>query len=292
MFYVLLVWLLAGVVVVTAEFAIYSFLPPGFDVLGALTAPEDLTRDAVTHQIQSGLQWNLGLMVALLAFSLGFVIETIVRPIKHLYAYLQQTYPDFYRRWAADWRELKLAWAVSLLSGGILATVWFFVQWGDWGLWGLGWLAFALGLSLPAMLGFRQVQAMDRPEKPVQAVIHRWVPYFPLSASLWVGRLYLKGLLPLLMIFLVLLVPIVLNGLNLAAMDYAWILGSLSLGLGLAWWGYRSSTLQTNAFGQNWLALSWRLTLAAALLLFGIQSGNLSVLLLFGSFGGYLLGTC
>jgi hypothetical protein len=294
--YVLWVWLLATLFFLAIEMVCLSFLPVPQEFLAELLqAQPDLSHQLGLHLSQYPLAMHLFVWggLGLILLVLGYVFEWKLHPIQSLYLRLQRIYPPWYRRWPASWREIYL---VLILGGGGLGLLFLLAQISH--LPGLntayicvGWSALWAGLSIRPILRYRTLQNQDRPEKPPQAFIHNIAPAFPLRHSLLIGQVYLRLFLPLFCLF-VLLIPILGMGQShLSTVRYLLLFGCLLAGLGLAWALLKESSFDTQLFRDNLFQLGARLSFAGSFLLFGVNSDNPFVLILFALFAGIFAGS-
>ncbi len=297
--YVFWVWLLATLFFLAIETVCLSFLPAPQTFLAELL----LAEPSLAHQIgqplnQTPLAMTLFLAgsLALLLVVLGYLLEWKLTPIRRIYLRLQKTYPAWYQRWPAPWREIYLVLLLGLggmslllpLAGLLLKSGQRYLALG----WlGLGWLALWAGLAILPILRYRTLQNEDRPEKPPQALLHNVAPKFPLRHSLVIGQFYLRLILPLFCLFLLLIPVLGLGQSQLSSFSYALLFTSLPAGLGLSWLWQKESNLDSRSFRDNLFALGGRLSLSGGLLLFGISAENALVLVLFGLFAGIFAGS-
>lgn len=292
--YVFLVWFCATLFFLVLEVVSFSCLPH---------PQEYLTELLQAHpELGSQLGQNLGqnpwiadmlllggLSICLLI--LGYILEWKQQPVFNSYRQLQKTYPNWYRRWPAAWREI---WLLLLLSCGgslVLLTSLVWLPLHSLVYLETGWLSFCIGLSILPIWRFRILQREDRPEKPPQALIHSVVPQFPLKHSLLIGQYYLRLILPLFCLFVLLLPSLGLGYLQLQGLEYLLLFGGLGTGLGLAWLLSRESRLDPSHFRDDLFQLSGRLILTGGVLHFATQSENLIVLAVFTVFGGWVAGS-
>ncbi len=236
------------------------------------------------------------LLTGLLCFSLvgiGYLLEKKYHRLYRAYTYLQKTYPAWYRRWPASWRELLL---VLTLWGG-LTLLMLIPQ----ALTGKSpypllhaeilWLFFCLGLAIAPFKRYQTLQKEDRPEKPVQAILHQWAPTFPTRYALLIGQIYLRILLPCFCLFMLLVPGLELGYLHLQPPEYIGLLGGILSGLGCSWLFLKESHLDSACLNENLSALSLRMFLAGTFLLLGAFSENGVLLLVFSHFAGLTAGT-
>lgn len=291
--YVFWVWLLATLFFLAIETVCLSFLPtPHLFLAELLQAEPTLSRQIGQPLTQTPLAMTLflGGALALLGVVMGYVLEWKLAPIRHLYKTLQSSYPRWYQRWPAPWREIYLVLGFGL--GGfvlLLPLGWYLRSPGLYGL--LSWVALWAGIAILPILRYRTLQNEDRPEKPPQALLHNLAPQFPLRHSLVIGQFYLRLILPIFCLFLLLIPVLGLGQSQLNGIHYALLFSSLAAGLGLSWLWLKESNLDRHSFRNNLFALSGRLSLSGGLLLFGINAENVLVLVLFALFAGIFAGS-
>jgi len=291
--YVFWVWLLATLFFLAIETVCLSFLPAPQDFLAELLLAEpSLAHQSGQHLNQTPLAMNLflGGSVALILVVLGYLLEWKLAPIHQGYLRLQRSYPSWYQRWPAAWREIYLMLLLGLGGGGLLFLAGLLLTSGALYLL-LGWSAFWSGVAILPVLRYRTLQNEDRPEKPPQALLHNVAPQFPLRHSLVIGQFYLRLILPSFCLFLLLIPVLGLGQSQLSALSYALLFTSLPAGLGLSWLWQKESNLDSRHFRDNLFALGGRISLSGGLLLFGINAENALVLILFALFAGIFAGS-
>lgn len=234
----------------------------------------------------------LSLLLFIIGLVLGYLLDRRWKLVQRMYTSLQKSYPAWYASWPADRRERRLALFLGLLLlfpfvfvavVGVLPSPW-------------GWsplfcsLGLALGINIQAAMHFRRMLLEDRPEQPPQAVLHKVNPKYSMRRALFIGQLYLRLLLPVFALFLMLVLPLSYELIVLSGLELTLLLISLFVGAGLAWWAQEESHFEIERFRSDVLRLSGLGLLSAALLLFGLASGNDLQLLLMGAFSAYLAG--
>lgn len=291
MFYVFLVWFCVIVCIVTFEFIGLLFVKTQAPSLNELSGINTLIPQNDVLFYQSGAFWTTFFALGIVAIIAGYLVELYLSPIAYLYRYFQKSYPKAYQKVPADLRELSLVFGVFLISI-ILTTIAIFIL----NLTSLILLIyftnfiFFLGMAILPILRYRSTQEMDRPEKPLQAVIHKISPNFSMQASITIGKVYLKVLLPIFGLFVTLLVPLNFHLIYLKEIEYAILLSGLFLGLVIAWKGYPSTQLNSSAFSKNLKNLLLISIVATCSLLFGANSGNILVLFMMSNLSGFLVG--
>lgn len=291
--YVLVVWGLVTAVVFLLEVVIlahnqHSALPilhsPLIDEVQVALSGVPLT------EVESLPLAGLGGLCLLSGVLLGWGCERYLGPVKRLYQFLQRTYPNWYQRWPAAQREMRLA----LLYGGGLDLLAIGTGLFQPTLW-LPALALAcggsMGLLLLPILRLRTLKLEDRPETPPQALLHQLAPRFSVQRSLFLGQLYLRLLLPCFCLFLLLILPLNLGIIHLSSWSALILMLSLVTGLLGAWHQWRESQLAIESFGPNMLHLGTLMLVAGALLGFGVGSDNWACLGLMGFLSGYAAGS-
>lgn len=286
MLYVLAVWLCAIVCVVLIELATLSLLPQ-FVQTGSQTSMSHLVSE---HSASTSLL-SIEVSSFLLCLILAYVCEWRFKPIYSWYKQLQKDYPAWYQKWPADRRELFLVAGVSfvivlsslllmaLLSFSASSWISLFVA-----------LGLSLGLSLPPILRYRKLWDEDRPEQPPQAALHRVMPKYSIEQALRIGQIYLRLLLPVFALFCMLILPFALELIKVQALQGFLLLAGLITGSALGWYSHPESHLNFASFRNNLYQLCSLSLMAAALLVFGVASGNIFELVLMSAFSGYLVG--
>ena len=286
MIYVLAVWLCAIVCVVLVELLALALLPqfaPG-------SSPTSFTHIATEHSASTSLL-SIGVSSFLLCLILAYICEWRFKPIYSWYKKLQKQYPDWYQKWPADRRELYLAAGVSaviLLLSIVLMALMSFAAYAWLSLFAA--LGLSLGLSLPPILRYRKLWDEDRPEQPPQAALHRVIPKYSIDRALRIGQIYLRLLLPVFALFCMLILPFALELIKIQALEGFLLLTGLMAGAAFGWYSHPESHLNFASFRNNLYQLCSLSLMAAALLFFGVASGNVFELVLMSAFSGYLVG--
>ncbi len=287
--YVLAVWLCAVGCVALIELFVLSIPHPARttfqtldDSLKGLPGLPAQPPDQASYLI-------LGLSLLLMGVICGYILEWQLRPAQRLYRSLQKSYPDWYRRLPAVWREVWLAIGlglVILLPALGLALLSKGTRWEPLPFtFGLG-----LGLLVLPLLRYRRLLNEDRPETAPQAVLHKVIPDYSLERALALGQVYLRLLLPVFSLFCMLVLPLALNQLSLGPVETGLLLLGLFSGAALGWLSHRDSQLDFSSFRRNLYQLCSLSLLASAFLIFGVASGNLVEMLFLSAFSGYLVG--
>ncbi|MGV3523632.1 MAG: hypothetical protein ACO1RX_05375 [Candidatus Sericytochromatia bacterium] len=282
------VWLCAIGCVLLVELALFAFslpvLPPasGSGDGSLFAAPLAATQPA------SQWLWGLGLLLA--GILLGALLERTLKPIRSAYRLLQRHYPDWYQRWPAERRELRLAGlslSATLLLGvaAAAAGAWHFPFWGALPL----SLGLGIGLSIEPLLRYRGLLVEDRPETAPQAALHQILPNYSLNRALFIGQIYLRLLLPAFSLLSMLALPLGLGLISLDALGTLLLLLGLGTGLGWGWRAHGESRLDIEAFRRNFYQLCALSILAAGFLIFGVASGNQVEIVLMSLLSGYLV---
>lgn len=286
MLYVLAVWLCAIVCVVLVELFALALLPQFVQS----TSQSSVSHLATEHSASTSLL-SIEVSCFLLCLILAYICEWRLKPIYSWYKKLQKDYPAWYQKWPADRRELYLAAFVSvvilLCSLFVMALMSFTAP---------AWvslfaaLGLSLGFSLPPVLRYRKLWDEDRPEQPPQAVLHRVVPKYSIDQALRIGQIYLRLLLPVFALFCMLILPFALELIQIQALQGILLLSCLIAGAALGWYSHPESHLNFASFRNNLYQLCSLSLMAAALLFFGVASGNIFELVLMSTFSGYLVG--
>lgn len=292
--YVFLVWVSAVLFFWVTEAIVFFCLPhPQAYLSEIFEVYPALYQQLGQHLNQIPWFADLALISALSVCSVigGYIVEWKLQPVFNSYRRLQKSYPNWYRRWPAVWREICLLLLVSCIGSLLFWPIFFLSQHVLMYLY-IAWFSFCIGLSILPIRRLYTLQREDRPEKPPQALIHTIAPNFPLKYSLIIGQFYLRLIVPLFCLFVLLIPSLGLAYLHLQGIDYFLLLGGVSTGLGLAWLLSREEFhLNTDYFQRDLLQVSGRLLLAGGLLHFAAYSENLIILGIFTVFAGWLTGS-
>lgn len=287
--YVLAVWFCAVGCVALIELFVLSLPQPARTTFQALDPSMQGLSGLSAQPPDQASYLILGLSLLLTGLILGYILEWRLKPVHRLYRSLQKSYPPWYSRLPAVWREV---WLAGGLGGIFLIPALLVAGFSQAAIWTPVPLVLGIGLGLVVLpvLRYRRLLNEDRPEQGPQAVLHKVIPEYSLERALALGQIYLRLLLPVFSLFCMLVLPLALNQLSLGPIETCLLLLGLFGGAGLGWLSHRESQLDFTSFRRNLYQLCSLSLLATAFLIFGVASGNLAEMLLLSAFSGYLVG--
>lgn len=241
-----------------------------------------------SHSLDILLCVSLGL----LCFILAYMSESYLKWVSKTYAALQKSYPIWYQKISAPFREI----AIALGFGALSISAFLLVIWKDFepllGVYGItATLGLTAGWLVLPVLRYRTSLVEDRPEKPPEALLQKVLPTYPRQGALVIGQIYLRLLMPFVALFLILFLPIVLQKVVFSNVELVLLFGAMVLGIGVGWLCVRESHLYIESFRDNFVVLLCGVSLAGILILFGAYSENTVMLFASGLFGGFFVSS-
>lgn len=286
MFIPLLLWIIISLIVIFIELLI-NFL---WLSSSKFVSPNIILNNSQTQTLDSHYFDSIGIIILsalFLGFLIGWLIELKLKFLDKMNKHWQKTQPIFYKYFHPDIRQL--------IPLGLLSFIFIILAILQILLHNLFLLFFfigmIIGLAVEPIRNHRNMILMDRPEKPVRALIHKIIPVFPMKISLWIGELYQRVLLPLFFSFLSLLFPIFLDvSSNITPTNSYFLLISLTIGLLLGWYFSKDKILYLEKLDRVLiLTYTGKLIFTITLILYAIFSANIFIILFIGVLSGWIL---
>ena len=240
-------------------------------------------------------EFYLYLILFIAGVMIGWFLELKFKWIYNLNKKWQLNQPKFYKIIHPDFRSITPWFFLSgiLLFGGIiyylLVKDMFFVTF---------IIGYCIGLLIHPLVKLREMFLLDRPEKPPRAIIHKIIPKFPMDISVWVGQAYMRILLPLFSVFILSIIPLLVNDELFVTFFPTYrelpliIIFNIFIGLALYWLMDKKNYVMVDKINETIVIKSACMLLMSIMLVsYGIFSENIFVLMLCSILAGVNLGS-
>lgn len=240
----LLLWLLAITIIFSIEIIAgsywYEYISKKIPV--NQKASLDFLSEKYSDYRNISLWWFLFIIFFLSGLGVGWFAEKHLKILSRMNRYWQQKQPEFYRNTSGE-NRVFLPWLVVELPVLIIAIINIFllVFFKSYTTLLLACLfftgGFTLGQLVEAYVEYKNILAMDRPEKEPESIIQKFNPNFSSKNSLLIGQIYTKVLIPFFFLYISIFIPLkLLVFKNSDDINLLIIMVAILLGISIKWY--------------------------------------------------------